>query len=145
MTVRVHRFTTCEKILVVTAKVFCLVVSFDACFGLAEKDLLEQDETINSEVDDGVFEVYFNLISFRFLSRSHDSSLMMEVTKIRPLLSLSPGNLFCFSSKTRLHREQICYFLLLNNDYNSTHVICVSNSRFRLKMNKKRTHFGARC
>ena len=67
MTVRVHRFTTCEKILVVTANRRRFSVSFDACFGLAEKDLLEQDETINSEVDDGVFEVYFNLISFRFL------------------------------------------------------------------------------
>ena len=62
MTVRVHLFTTCEGILLLTAKVFRLVVSFDACFGLAEKDLLEQDEAINPEVDDGVFEVYFNLI-----------------------------------------------------------------------------------
>ena len=64
MTVRVHRFSTCERILVRTAKVFPLVVSFDACFGLAEKDLLEQDKAINSEEDGGVFEVYFNLISF---------------------------------------------------------------------------------
>ena len=102
MTVRVHRFTTCEKILVVTAKVFRLVVSFDACFGLADKDLLEQDETINSEVDDGVFEVYFDLISFRFLSKSHDSSLMMEVTKIRPCL---------------VYRQETCSVLRLKPDY----------------------------
>ena len=39
-----------------------LVVSVDACFGLAEKDLLEQDKTINSEIDGGVFEVHLNLI-----------------------------------------------------------------------------------
>ena len=45
-----------------------LVVSFDACFGLAEKDLLEQGEAINSEMDGGVFEVHLNLIQFRFLS-----------------------------------------------------------------------------
>ena len=102
VTVRVHRFTTCEKILVVTAKVFRLVVSFDACFGLAEKDLLEQDETINSELDDGVFEVYFNLISFRFLSKSHDSSLMMEVTKIRPCL---------------VYRKETCSAFRLKPDY----------------------------
>ena len=41
---------------------FRLVVSFDACFFLAVKDLLEQDETINSEIDGGVFEVHLNLI-----------------------------------------------------------------------------------
>ena len=69
MTVRVHRFTTCERILVRTySEGFRFIVSFDACFGLAEKDLLEQDEAINSEIDDGVFEVQLNLIQFRFLS-----------------------------------------------------------------------------
>ena len=47
---------------------FRLVVSFHACFGLAEKDLLEQDEAINSETDGGVFEVHLILIQFRFLS-----------------------------------------------------------------------------
>ena len=102
MTVRVHRFTTCDKILVVTAKVFRLVVTFDTCFGLAEKDLSEQDETMNSEVDDGVFEVYFNLSSFRFLSKSHDSSLMMEVTKIRPCL---------------VYRQETCSAFRLKQDY----------------------------
>ena len=41
---------------------FRLVVSFDACFGLAEKNLLEQDEAINSKVDGGAFEVNLNSI-----------------------------------------------------------------------------------